>query len=198
MRDLVEAASTKTLLDEFMPVSDVAAAYEVVVEAPAAKVYESLLRHSLLDSRLARFLMAVRSLPGALAGLLRGRSLQRFCLPTLGKIEASNFVKLAERPGEEMVLGLIGRFWKLRGGLVPVKTADEFIAFDPAGYTKAVVNVRVVPAGGGSCRLSTETRVRATDAISRRRFLRYWTLVGPFSGLLRRDMLRRIKREAEG
>jgi hypothetical protein len=56
----------------------------------------------------------------------------------------------------------------------------------------------VIPLNEDASRLSTETRVQATDAMSRRQFLRYWRIIGPFSGLVRRDLLRRIKREAEG
>jgi hypothetical protein len=43
----------------------------------------------------------------------------------------------------------------------------------------------------------TETRVLCTDDEARRRFSLYWRLVGPFSALIRRVLLRRIKREAE-
>jgi hypothetical protein len=35
-----------------------------------------------------------------------------------------------------------------------------------------------------------ETRVALTDAASLRRFRRYWMVIGPFSGLLRRVALR--------
>ena len=45
--------------------------------------------------------------------------------------------------------------------------------------------------------LATETRVLCLDTASRRRFRLYWTLIGPFSGLIRKDILRSIKRQAE-
>ncbi len=44
--------------------------------------------------------------------------------------------------------------------------------------------------------LSTETRVQLTDARSRRSFRRYWLVVRPFSGLVRRAWLRAIARRA--
>ncbi len=194
----MQAVSKKTLLDEFMPLYDVAAHYEIEIVAPALKIYKTLLRHSLLDSPLARFLMALRSLPGTLGQLIKGRPLQKFCVPSISEIgDKSDFFKLAENPGEEIVLGLIGQFWKLSGGLVRIKNADEFAGFLEAGYTKAALNLSVIPLNANESRLSTETRVHTTDANSRKKFLRYWKIIGPFSGLLRRDMLRRIKREAE-
>ena len=40
--------------------------------------------------------------------------------------------------------------------------------------------------------LSTETRVQAVDEQARRVFLRYWRVIGPFSGLIRRRWLKLI------
>jgi hypothetical protein len=50
---------------------------------------------------------------------------------------------------------------------------------------------------GGST-ISTETRVLATDDLTRRGMARYWRLIVPGSGLLRRQWLDGIKRRAEG
>jgi hypothetical protein len=44
-------------------------------------------------------------------------------------------------------------------------------------------------AEGNGTLLSTETRVHATDAATRRAFRRYWLLVRAGSGLIRRDIL---------
>jgi hypothetical protein len=45
--------------------------------------------------------------------------------------------------------------------------------------------------------LTTETRVHVADPRSRRKFARYWRVVGPFSGLTRILVLRAAKRRAE-
>jgi hypothetical protein len=45
--------------------------------------------------------------------------------------------------------------------------------------------------------LSTETRVQLTDDRSKRAFARYWLVVRPFSGVIRRFWLRAIARRAE-
>jgi hypothetical protein len=44
--------------------------------------------------------------------------------------------------------------------------------------------------------LTTETRIEPTDALSGRRFRRYWMLIRPFSGLTRLVWLRAIRRRA--
>jgi hypothetical protein len=45
--------------------------------------------------------------------------------------------------------------------------------------------------------LTTETRIYATDASSRRAFARYWRVIYPGSSLIRRMWLRAIKKRAE-
>ena len=49
----------------------------------------------------------------------------------------------------------------------------------------------------GDIRLRTETRVLATDPVSRRRFARYWMVIHAGSALIRRMWLRAIKQRAE-
>jgi hypothetical protein len=44
--------------------------------------------------------------------------------------------------------------------------------------------------------LTTETRVLLTDEASRRAFARYWLLIRPFSGLIRRRWLAAVARRA--
>jgi len=45
--------------------------------------------------------------------------------------------------------------------------------------------------------LSTETRVTCGDAASRRKFLLYWSVIRPFSGLIRILLLRALRDAAE-
>jgi hypothetical protein len=104
-------------------------------------------------------------------------------------------VPLAEGPGDR-VAGLVGRPWQLRPTLVPIAGAADFTGFDRPGWVRAATDFRVVAAAGGS-RLSTETRIQATDAGARRRFARYWRIVGPGSALIRHEILRATRRRAE-
>ncbi len=102
---------------------------------------------------------------------------------------------LGEDPGSEIVLGIVGRFWTPRGGLVEVG-AEDFPSFDRPGYAKAAWNFHLEPRDAVTL-LSTETRVAATDDAARRRFRTYWALVRPFSGLTRSRALAVMKTEAE-
>ena len=49
----------------------------------------------------------------------------------------------------------------------------------------------------GRCLLCTQTRILCFGDSARRKFKLYWMVVGPFSGLIRREMLRLAKRRAE-
>lgn len=70
--------------------------------------------------------------------------------------------------------------------------AADFATFDRPGYAKMAINWRLE-----GTTLSTETRVFLTDEASRRAFRRYWLLIRPFSGSIRRVSLRAIKRRAQ-
>ncbi len=169
-------------IDEFMPTWEVSEVHRVEVAADPGSTFRALLALDLSESRLARLLYRVRGLPDdALTweGALR-----------------MGFVRLAVDADRELVHGLVGRFWTLRGGIVDLDP-EEFAAYDEPGHVKAVWSFRIDPVDGRTCVLTTETRVRATDAAARRRFRPYWLAVRPFSGLIRRAMLRSIKRAAE-
>ncbi len=71
-----------------------------------------------------------------------------------------------------------------------------FTAPPPAGAAQAAWSFSVEPLDAGSSTLATETRVRCSDAASRRRFRVYWLFVRPGSALIRRYMLDAIRHEA--
>jgi hypothetical protein len=58
---------------------------------------------------------------------------------------------------------------------------------------RVATDIAAVAVAGG-CILSTETRVLAVDAAALRAFRRYWLVVGPFSGLIRRRWLQAAAR----
>jgi hypothetical protein len=179
------------LIDDFLPVFDIAERHAVIVETPGERAYAAARGVDLSRSRTVRGLFALRGIPL----LLRGRRTQRSM--RLDDLTRSGFVLLAEDPGTEVVLGIVGRFWTPRGGVLRV-TPDEFQEFDRPGLAKAVWNFRVEPRGDERCVVATETRVRCTDEASRRKFVLYWAAIGAFSGLIRRRALATIKADAEG
>jgi hypothetical protein len=90
----------------------------------------------------------------------------------------------------------VGRFWLPAGQLIAV-APEDFNAAEPAGCAKAAWDFVIEETRPGRVRLSTETRVRCMDARSRKRFMLYWRMIGPFSAWIRREMLRGIKARVE-
>ena len=106
------------------------------------------------------------------------------------------WISLGETPGVELVLGQVGRPWK--GIAVSTRvpfTPGQFRSFDEPGFAKIATSIRVDPHGNDSSILTMDTRVALTDDTSRRRFRRYWLIVGPFSSLIRRMALRLLASE---
>lgn len=116
---------------------------------------------------------------------------------TLDDLARAGFVWLEDAPPEELVLGVVGAFWTPRGRIHRLP-ADAFDAFEQPGLAKAAWNFRVLPDGETRSFLTTETRVRVPDEASRRRFLLYWSVVGPFSATIRRRALALIAADASG
>jgi hypothetical protein len=182
------------LIDSFAPKPDAVETHSVLINAPRHIVYQTLRTADLGGSPIVKLLLALRSVPAFVANPCRSMpSNQEITLQTL--ID-SGFGVLAEKPEEEIVLGVSGRFWRPTGNLSPFNRGD----FDqpvPVGMARGVWNFSVSEKGQGQTILRTETRVLCGDPASRRKFLAYWLVVRPFSGLIRLIMLTRVRRVAE-
>ena len=104
---------------------------------------------------------------------------------------------LATEPNRAVVAGGVMQPWKLTGGEEPpALDAAALRAFAEPGWVKTGFDL-VIEASGTGTRLTTETRVTATDARTRAPFGLYWLFIRAGSGLIRRDMLRAVARRAE-
>jgi hypothetical protein len=119
--------------------------------------------------------------------------------PLLDTMSDLGFVMLDRTPDREVVFGVVGQFWRARGVEQPhLSTPDEFLSFDDPRFAKVAANVAVRPGPRpGTSLVHTETRVHVPDPLLRRRFARYWRLIGGGSGFIRRQWLAGIKRRAE-
>jgi hypothetical protein len=189
-----------SLIDQYLPRFDVREIHRIRVRASPDATWVALHRADLARSPLVGALLVIRALPAALAsgraGLdrLRHESVRHV---TLDSFVGEGFRILEERPPEELVIGLEGKFWRPTGDLC-TPLPDTFArAAPPAGTARAVWNFRIVATAPTGCELVTETRVLCADAAARRRFLPYWWLIRPGSGLIRRAMLRSVRDTAE-
>lgn len=197
------------LLDELMPAYDVVERHRTLVRATPEAVYAALREADLAGGPLPTALLTVRALPAALIALLRSprralvelrerreRRAERRGGFRFADFERAGFHVVAERVPEELVVGLLGKFWTPRGGVCATVGVADFRAGPPSGHALAGWNFTVAQRPGGLTELATETRVWcAADA--RAKFRAYWLVVRPGSGLIRRAMLGAVRREAE-
>jgi hypothetical protein len=162
------------LIDDFLPRYHFNEYHSLKVDASPEKIYDVVRHGEFAAHPVVRVLLFLR-------GLGRGRT--TFSLELFLK---QGFVLLAEDPPRELVLGIEGPFWK-----PSCKLGDpDFSKPVPPGVARGIWNFAV--AGDGT--ISTETRVLcAHDA--RAKFRAYWLFVRPFSGLIRRMMLRAIRKQ---
>ena len=188
-------ATETTLLHEALPSSDVGEVHALELPVPQERAWDALRSVTPLEVRLFAPLMALRALPALLA---RRSWLEYGRRDSLIDLFLRNgFVELGQRPGRELAVGAIGRFWKLAGNRpVSLASAAEFIAFDTPGYAKGVMNFTLEPTGTGTL-VGTETRVAGTDPGATRTFRRYWRVVRPGSALIRISALNAISRRAQ-
>ena len=185
----MSAPAAVRLLDRWMPDYDVHEVHSTRIRARPLDIHRVLFQVTADEVWLLRALMTVRGLGARRADGSR---------PLLETAQAGGFAVLAEEPGREIVLGVMGRFWQLRQRSIRrIGSPAEFASFAEPGFARAAMNFLIEPLDGGVCLLTTETRVRATDARARRAFRAYWTLVHPGSAFIRRMWLRALKRRAE-
>ncbi len=183
------SASSDSQLNQFIPVYQFHEFHSLRMNGNADQVYRAIKGVTADEISLFRSLTWIRRCGRALpAGILNAPKGQ----PILELAIRTSFQLLAEEPGREIVLGTLV--------IAPPGSQRSTIDFKTQrapGYALAAINFRVNDSGHGQSLVSTETRVYATDAQSRRKVARYWRVIYPGSALIRRMWLRAIKHRAE-
>ena len=177
------------MLDELLPAYDVSAKYEIAVQASAAQTVAALEHADFSRLRLTTLLMKLRTLGRKRDHVQHGTQAER--------LRRAGFVELAFVPRKEIVLGIIGRFWRADSGILKGLSAKQVIGFHTEGYAKALWNFAVIAESEHTSRLTTETRIQAFGRSARWKLRAYWLVIGFFSGLIRKEMLAMVKRTAE-
>jgi hypothetical protein len=179
-------------IDEFVPEYDFHEVHSIRVHAPPDRIHAAIKAVTADEIRFFRTLTWIRS--PSLARRAESIMAPSRQTPIHEIATRTTFVVLADDPGRELVTGtVLGRPWT--HGRRP--ELRDFVGWDRPGYCKAAMNFIIDDEGGGSCRLSTETRVVATSEDARRRFALYWRVIYPGSALIRREWLKAIRRRAE-
>ncbi len=173
-----------SLLHGLLPQYQFAERHQRRVAATPAAVMQALAQlPQWQDPWISRFI-ALRELPGRLAARLGYAN----ALPHKPPFGLHEFTLLVQ--GEhELVWGLAGEFWRSDYGLQPIADAASFAALP---CPRLVLGFTVSAQPDGQTLLCTETRVACPTQASYRRFLPYWYLIRPVSGLIRQRILRAV------
>jgi hypothetical protein len=182
-----------SLIEQFMPRFDTRSQHAIEVHAPAQAVFTAVEAVTVREVRFLRELEFIRALP-------RLAATGRLDVPTVDAPLVFSFTRgavlLGAGPPEEVLVGAIGRFWRLAGNEpVVFGSPEEFLTFTEPGFAKAVVGFRLDPRGA-EILLTTETRFVATDEATHRLMSRYWRIIRPGSNRIRTEWLRAIRRRA--
>jgi len=163
----------------------------ITVKAPPTVAWQAARHFDMASIPWVRFLFDLRTLPERLLGRMPQDADRRLGVDQVAGGE-TGFMMLEERPGEEVVVGSVGQFWHLNIPFAEVNP-EQFRAFEEPGWGKLAWAIIVEPLAGGSS-ISVELRITATDEDSWRRFQRYYRLIGPWSRLIRRSVLKQLER----
>src|SRR5258708_3516099 len=189
----VRVTSPHSELDRYIPVYQFDEFHSVHIAASKETVYRSIREVTAGEIRFYSTLTWMRRFgKSSPEGILN--------LPEHARIfdvaTRTSFIILADDPNQEIVLGTLviaPPGWRPSSE----RTPERFQAVNQPGFALAAMNFRIEDDGPGTCTLTTETRVYATDAASRRAFARYWRVIYPGSALIRRMWLRAIAKRAE-
>src|ERR1700674_309867 len=187
-------AAVVSRLDEFAPAWQFGELHRTTIQAPRQRVYAAIKEVTAREIFLFRTLTWIRRggrpSPASILSAPENR-------PLLEVAARSSFLPLADDAGREIVLGTLviaPPGWRPAGRMTPA----AYQALAAPGFAKAAINFKVDDGTRDSCIVTTETRVFATDAATRRRFAAYWRVIYPGSALIRVMWLRAIRLRAEG
>ncbi len=183
-----EESTGITLLDEWLRESDFREAHSLESSADPARIFEAFRQVTFGELKVYSLLMGVRA-----RVLGRKPTLTTPNTPVLETMASSGFVHLGDRPGREVVMGLIMNVDSLEGRRA---TAGQFRDFCAPGWVKVAFNLRADPAPSGRTIMSTQTRILGCGHAESVSFGRYWRFVYPGSALIRWMWLRAIDARA--
>ena len=164
------------LIDQFLPDFDFNEVHSRAISASPEQVLAVTRRVDFSEAWLTRSLLWMRGIHVATPDLAGLHAWLKFSL-------VGDTPHTATTPGELLFVGTLP---------LQYHTAESFNSYTGRGLKMAWnMWVEATPTG---CRLHTETRVKCLSAQSRQRFGIYWFFIGPFSGLIRLDLLAAVAR----
>jgi hypothetical protein len=188
---MIRVARPRTRLDEIMPDYQFSERHSATIHAHPERVMRAVRDSTFGDMKSLATLLRIR------AAALRAPADESDIFARDNRIldlfSASGYITGGS---DHEILSCGGANVRTQHNLKP-STLQEFADYREPGAVKMAFDFYVEDEGGGWSTLTTETRVLATDDLTRRGMGRYWRLIVPGSGLLRRQWLDGIKKRAE-
>jgi hypothetical protein len=185
------ADQADALLDHFMPAYEVVERHQIHVSAPPEIVLTAAAEVDFQQSAMIRAIFKGRE------WFMRSHTRREDVPRTfLTQMRAIGWVELARVPGREIVMGAAAQPWRADVVFRPL-APEKFVDFCEPGYVKIAWTLRADAAGSRESTFRTETRVVATDPVSRTKFRRYWAFASPGIILIRYFILGPLKADAE-
>ena len=162
--------------------------HSILIKASATEVLAALERMDGIEDRWMSMLLRLRAVPYRV--LTPGAS------PSGHVFSLSSFLVLS-RSENELVLGMIGRFWLARPIIFPVADVPSFIEFHEPGISKLAMSFTIESLANGRVRLLTTTRIFSPDPCTRRKVFLYWLTIRPGIEIMRYRLLWLVRKEAE-
>lgn len=178
----------KTLLDEVTPQYQFYEKHSIRVHARPSQVIQAVQESTFGDLKSFSALMRVRSA----ALLSRDKGVSLLQRRVLEAFSASGYVS-GSSDREVVMCGVVDPRATRRPEIHTLQDCGDY----RRGGLRLAFNFTADDAGNGWSTVTTETRVMTMDDATRRGMGRYWRLIVPGSGLLRRQWLSSIKQKAE-
>jgi hypothetical protein len=180
-----------TILDLFVPAPDIRDRHSTLVRAPADFVHEVALNFDMqsISAVHAIFWLRTKVLRAKGPAPPRGCGLAAYT-------RGIGWGVLVDQPGRIYVAGAACQPWQADVVFSPIANA-EFAAYVEPDRVKIIWSIETDPVEPILTRLSTETRVVATDTQARDKFRRYWRLFGAGILMIRWLLVPALRRDAE-
>ena len=171
------------LQEKYLPDFHFNEKHSIQISASPGRVSNLMTKLDVSSSWIIRILLTLRGIPRKTSfGIERWKKM--------------GFQILEQQEGREIILGLIGQFWKPSGNIHRFEV-NEFVGFKSDQFAKATWNFEIIPMGESRIVVETETRIQCANDNVRKNFGRYWFFIKPFSGLIRMEILKIVKKKAE-
>ncbi len=173
--------SNANLIDRYLPEYDFRSRHNRRVKTNRQTIYPVIRHLDFRGSAITRWLFKLRGLS--------------FSALTMDGILTSDlFSIIQESPDDEFVIGALIR---LPGKPMAFNDGRQYNEFQQDNSLKIAWNFRLNSFGENLTEVSTETRVKCIGKQAKTAFAIYWFFIKPFSGWIRREMLRLIKKQSE-